>query len=76
MHQVRNSLDLGEKTISVFCADKPFNEAAPASGTMLSQYQRATSGAKKALDAHIARHTAENQPPQGIPRRGIPRVRR
>jgi hypothetical protein len=76
MHQVRNSLDLGEKAISVFCADKPFNEAAPASGTMLSQYQRARSGAKKALDAHIARHTVENQPPQGIPRRGIPRARR
>jgi hypothetical protein len=56
MHQVRNSLVLGEKAINVFCADKPFNEASPASGTMLNQYQRATSGAEKALKAHLARH--------------------
>ena len=28
MHQVQNSLALGEKAIKVFCAEKPFNEAA------------------------------------------------
>jgi hypothetical protein len=58
MHQVRNSLALGEKAIRVFCAEKPFNEAAPASGTMLNQYQRVASAMQKALDAHIARHEA------------------
>ncbi|WP_354082167.1 hypothetical protein [Bradyrhizobium sp. S3.3.6] len=65
MQQVRNSLILGEKAISVFCA-------APASGTMLSQYERVTSGMKKALGAHIARHSAPktgNQPPQSVARR-------
>jgi hypothetical protein len=42
----------------LFCAEKPFNEAAPASGTMLNQYQRVASAMQKALDAHIARHEA------------------
>jgi hypothetical protein len=56
MHQARSSLGLGEKVVKVFCADKPFNEASPASGTMLNQYQRAMSGAEKALNAHLARH--------------------
>lgn len=56
MHQARNSLSLGEKAVKVFCADKPFNEASPASGTMLSQYQRATGGAESALKAHLKRH--------------------
>jgi len=79
MHQVRNSLGLGEKAIKVFCADKPFNEGAPASGTMLNQYQRVTAWAQRALDAHIARHSVrkiENQPHQGVPGPGIPRARR
>lgn len=58
MHQVRNSLSLGEKAMKIFGADKPFNEAGPASGTMLNQYQRAMSGAEKALSAHLARHGA------------------
>ena len=56
MQQVRNSLSLGEKAVRVFGADKPFNEAGPASGTALDQYQRAMSGAEKALNAHLARH--------------------
>lgn len=56
MHQVRNSLGLGEKAIAVFCAEKPFNDASPASGTMLHQYQRAMSGAERAFKAHLARH--------------------
>jgi hypothetical protein len=69
MHQVRNSLALGEKAIRVFCAEKPFNEAAPASGTMLNQYQRVTSAMKKALDAHIARHEARAMNQSRRPRR-------
>jgi hypothetical protein len=56
MHQVRNSLGLGERAINVFCADSPFNEASPASGTMLNQCQRAMTGAQSALKAHLARH--------------------
>jgi hypothetical protein len=69
MHQARNSLALGEKAIRVFCAEKPFNEAAPASGTMLNQYQRVTSAMKKALDAHIARHEARAMNQSRRPRR-------
>ena len=56
MHQAQNSLSLGEEAIKVFCADEPSNEASPASGPMLDQYQRALSGAEKALKAHLARH--------------------
>ena len=56
MHQMRSSLGLGENAIKVFCAEKPFNEASPASGTMLNQYQRAMSGAEKAFNAHLTRH--------------------
>ena len=56
MHQIRNSLVLGEKAVQVFCLDAPFNEASPASGSILNQYQRAMSGAEKAFKAHLARH--------------------
>ena len=75
MHQVQNSLALGEKAIKVFCAEKPFNEAAPASDTMLNQYQRVAAGAQRALDAHIARYSVHKieKPPQGVPVRSIPR---
>lgn len=61
MHQVRNSLSLGEKAIEVFSVDKPFNDASPASGTMLNQYQRAMSGADKAFEAHLSRHGCRNR---------------
>lgn len=56
MHETRNSLSLGEKAVNVYCPNKPFNEASPASGTMLNQCQRAMTGAQSALKAHLARH--------------------
>ena len=55
-HQIRNSLVLGEKAVQVFCLDAPFNEASPASGSILNQYQRTMSGAEKAFKAHLSRH--------------------
>ena len=46
-------LGFGEKATKVFAANKPFNEAGPASDTILNLYQRAMAGAEKALDAHF-----------------------
>jgi hypothetical protein len=67
MHQARTSLELGERAVKVFCPDKPFNDAGPASGTMLDQYQRAMAGAEKAFNAHLARHGISSKP---VVRRG------
>jgi hypothetical protein len=57
MHQVQNSLNIGERAIRRFCPDGPFYPGTPAAGTFLTHAERAIAGAQAALKAHLARHS-------------------
>jgi len=58
MQRVQQSLRLGEAAVRQFCPDRPYDEISPASGTLLSQSQRALSIADKALKNFMNRCTA------------------
>jgi hypothetical protein len=58
VHATKNSLSIGEQAVRRFCPEQRYNEAVPASGTLLDQSARAIGLFERTLAAHLKRHGA------------------
>jgi hypothetical protein len=56
MQSVQSNVAHGQAALRQFCPDEPYSPIMPAAGNLLRQAERATTGAKSALRAHLVRH--------------------